>query len=57
VEEALKAAPRVRAVAVDLDKKLASIEVEAPSLMDAMAMLPGCGGAGAGGGGVWGWGG
>ncbi|GBF89436.1 hypothetical protein Rsub_02008 [Raphidocelis subcapitata] len=41
VEEALKAAPRVRGVAVDLDSKLASVEVEAASLMDAVALLPG----------------
>ncbi|KAI8467426.1 MAG: hypothetical protein J3K34DRAFT_430619 [Monoraphidium minutum] len=41
VTEALKALSKVRSVEVDLDSKLASVEVEAPSLMDAIDMLPG----------------
>lgn len=32
--------PQVRAVKVDLDSKLATVEVEAPSLIDAMGLLP-----------------
>jgi hypothetical protein len=55
VEEALKGQAKVRGVKVDLESKLASVEVEAASLMDAMALLPGW--VGWLGGGGWGWGG
>eukprot|EP00878_Enallax_costatus_P021879 GHUV01023189.1.p1 GENE.GHUV01023189.1~~GHUV01023189.1.p1 ORF type:complete len:157 (+),score=24.89 GHUV01023189.1:116-586(+) len=40
VEKALKAMDHVKAVQVDLDSKLATVEVEAESLIDAMNMLP-----------------
>lgn len=40
VEAALKAMDHVKGVQVDLDTKLATVEVEAPNLIDAMNMLP-----------------
>ncbi|KAF8069491.1 hypothetical protein HT031_001607 [Scenedesmus sp. PABB004] len=40
VEDALKAMAHVKAVQVDLESKLATVEVEAESLLDAMNMLP-----------------
>lgn len=40
VEEALKKVEHVKAVEVSLDTKLACVEVEAISLIDAMNMLP-----------------
>ncbi|WIA10107.1 hypothetical protein OEZ85_010314 [Tetradesmus obliquus] len=40
VEEALKAMDHVKAVAVDLESKLATVEVEADNYIDAMNMLP-----------------
>lgn len=40
VEEALKAMEHVKAVAVDLESKLATVEVEADNYIDAMNMLP-----------------
>ena len=39
VEEALKGMDKVRAVKVDLDAKMATVEVDVPSLMDAMGLL------------------
>jgi copper chaperone CopZ len=41
VEKALQALDHVKGVQVDLDSKLATVEVEADSLIDAMNMLPG----------------
>eukprot|EP00879_Flechtneria_rotunda_P008619 GHRR01009032.1.p1 GENE.GHRR01009032.1~~GHRR01009032.1.p1 ORF type:complete len:182 (+),score=40.98 GHRR01009032.1:244-789(+) len=40
VEEALKGMHHVKAVQVDLESKLATVQVEARSLIDAMNMLP-----------------
>jgi len=41
VTDALKGLEHVRGVSVDLEAKMATVEVEAPSLMDALNMLPG----------------
>jgi copper chaperone CopZ len=40
VEAALKAMAGVRAVSVSLEAKLATVELAAPSLMDAVGQLP-----------------
>lgn len=40
VQEALAKMQHVKQVEVSLDKKMASVEVEAPTLLDAMNMLP-----------------
>jgi copper chaperone CopZ len=40
VEEALSGMAGVAGVRVDLDAKLATVDVHAPSLLDAMNMLP-----------------
>jgi copper chaperone CopZ len=40
VENVLKAMDHVKGVQVDLETKLATVEVEAPNLIDAMNMLP-----------------
>lgn len=41
VADALTGQVNVKAVHVDLESKMASVEVEAPSLIDALNMLPG----------------
>jgi hypothetical protein len=41
VEEALKAAPKVRAAKADLESKLVAVDVEAPTMMDALELMPG----------------
>ena len=43
VEAALGGLAHVKSVKVDLEGKLATVEVEAPSLIDATNMLPGWG--------------
>ena len=40
IEAALKAVPGAKSVKVDLAAKLANVEVEAPSQIDALNMMP-----------------